>query len=342
MHFMVILTLISGLANAQDEVCPGQFALSEWREAMDAVDDAITSGNGTLAQRILDDVHGVMRCTAEVVTPADLGRYARQMSVVAFYAQDDEDAVAWALLARKIQGDTSVSAGLESYEQMLQTLPTAAVGGTEDKALVFPKKGAVLFDGRLSSEARALVSVPHLLQVVDKSGVATLTMWQDGAAFPEDLLGTPTSISTPKWYTEPPLPSGSDAVAEAAPVEEVPVEEVPVDEASVEAPVIDETLRFEHEKAVKECAWQGDVRKAWATGGAVYVNKESWSVRTDDERLAFGVVLRSCGEFRAHRRLNKWRAAKKSFSFKARTYREAMVEALKTPEPARKKRKSKK
>jgi len=365
---MIWLLLVSQ-AQGQEEVCGGTFAVGEFQEAIDAVDDAIADGNGTLAVRILDDVYDAMRCVGGLVHPDDLGRMARQTSFVAFYAQDFEEAEAWAILARDTLGgepwpeDYPIT---DPYLDMLDALPDIRIGGPENAGFEIPKKGAALLDGRFAPAPEAAVGVPHLLQIADKSATPVWTGWVDGMAFPEEQLGYPNTASPPKWYVEPaapaPLPEEVIAEPEPAPDPDPAIEPVPTPEP-VAAPVAEPepvaepvaepepvvepepqpasttvstpVLVFDDASATRSCAWKNDPKRATATGKTVSINKHNYNVKTASEQAAFKKVLRSCGEFRAARRFIRWRQAKAKLAFDARSFRESMLKAILTDEPKR-------
>ena len=70
----------------------------------------------------------------------------------------------------------------------------------------------------------------------------------------------------------------------------------------------------------------------------VTVDGVDYAVASEADRSSFRAVLRSCGEFRAARRLSRW-AAKRGAPFSgAGAEKRAMVAALLTPEPRRKRR----
>ncbi len=345
-------------AIAQEEVCGGTFAVAEFSEAIEAVDEAITEANGALARRILDDVYDAMRCVGGLIEPEDLGHYARQTSFVAFYAQDFEEASAWAQLADETLGGDPWPDELPitaPFQDLLDELPEARLGGPENAGFLVPKKGAALVDGRFAESPEASVGVPHLLQIADKSATPVHTSWVDGMAFPESQLGNPTTVTPPKWYEEPPLPAPQpmpdaepdppeepaiadadpDPTEAAPPTEEPPTEELPTEEPSpTKAPRTKPILAFDEASATRSCDWK-KARHVSATGRTVTINRHTYDVRTTTEQALFRKTLRTCGEFRATRRFNRWREAKSKLAFDARSHRDSMVKAILTDEPKR-------
>ena len=102
--WMVVLTAIGmaapGHAHAEEPACFGTFVMSEWRVAMDAVDRAVQNGKVALAEKILTQIYDAVPCVDERIRSHDLGRYARQMSVVAHLGQDLDESAQWAQLAQ--------------------------------------------------------------------------------------------------------------------------------------------------------------------------------------------------------------------------------------------------
>lgn len=336
MFALALLTAAAALA--YEEPCMGVFVRSELVEALDAVEAAVADGNGALAQRILDDVTEAMRCADFLVAPADLGRLARDVSVVAFYAQDYEEMIRWAHLGDATLGGAPWPERLvvpERYDVLLADLEAPELVRAEPGGVLPPKGGGVFLDGRWIDTAEAAVGSQHLVQVVDKKGVVQRTQWQDGPAFPDALVRIPTSLEPPDWYVEPPAPPPLEIAVEP----EVAAPE-PVVAAPEVAPVaaIEPELDFREERAQQDCPWKGVPRNAWATSRRVGVNRQTFSVRTAAEQEVFREVLRACSEFRAARRFTRWRAARRKLSLDASRYRRGMVRALEEPEPVRKKR----
>lgn len=336
----LLLPWLSGAAWSQVEACPGALPLLEWREAMTAVDSALATLDGARADRILDDMVYELRCLREVVSPEDVGRMARQVSLVAFYAQDNDELRYWGLLARETVGDGPWPDGLtvpERYFALVADLPAPKTSRSEG-GLRVPRGGGALLDGFLVLEPEATVGVQHLFQIADKHGEVLDTVWQTGPAFPEDwTTDAPTQLEVPKWYVAPPEraplavpepePEPIDA-PEPEPESEEPMAEEPV----VEAPPV---LRFDGDARTAECPWRVDPRVVEASGREIRVNKHVYPLRSAEEQVAFKALLRSCGEFRAVRRFTRWRDARGHWFAGASGYKAEMIEALLTEEPKR-------
>ena len=300
---------LSTPAQAQQEACQGTFLVEEWREGMDAVDRALSDGKGGLAQKILDQIYEALRCAAERVDPDDVGRFAQQMSVSAFSAQDFDDATRWAQLANATLGADSWPAELprtDAYRQMQVGLAEPQVSGPEGRGLAVPNKGAFLIDGRLALRAEAAVSVPHFIQSADKSGQVLWARWIDGAAFPDELLGDSGVAAVPNWYVDP---DAEERVKQ--PVGIIETAPTPASDSD-EAP---------------QCPWRA-VKNASVEASAVTINKTVYNVRSDVAQMGFLDILYSCEEFEAAGRFQKWRAARAINPFEGSMDRDAMIKAL--------------
>src|SRR5688500_15376154 len=142
-----MLLLLAATARAQTEVCAGPLPLAEWEEAMDQVDAALVALDGARADRILDDLVHELRCLDALAPPAAIGRLARQISLVAFFAQDPDELAHWALLARDTSGGAPWPDGVpvpERYLALVAELPAPQLGRLDDRGLAVPKGGGAL------------------------------------------------------------------------------------------------------------------------------------------------------------------------------------------------------
>lgn len=321
--------LLVTVAVAQEEVCGGILPRSEYDEALEAVDLAIADGSGARADRILDDVHEALPCADFVLSPADVGRLARQEALLAFYQQDRVQLELWWLLARETGVTSTERWSLpDTFADLVDGFSDREPAALDGQGLRPPKKGGVLLDGRLVLEPVASPGVPHLVQVVDKHGAPIRTAWQDGIAFDPDLLGTPTSLSVPRWYDEPPT------------VAPEPVATAPVaPEPAAPEPAATEPVAVRFDDALDaDCPWKGSPRKVEVSRREIGVNRKTFPIGTPEEQLALAKTLRTCGEYRAARRFARWQEARgKPFSGAA-AHRDAMIDALLTDEPKRRRR----
>jgi len=347
---------------AQEEACGGVLREEELHDALDAAEAALVELNVDRADRILDDVVGVLRCVAAPLSPDDLGRLARPLAVVAFYDADPEELRSWTWLERDTVGGAWPEAALPvppAFHALRAELSEPPLVRAEGGWLP-PKKGAVLVDGRPSVWPEARSEVPHLLQMVDKKGRVVWSGWMLGADAPERWIDpSGGAVEVPRWVVSPPPPAPwGDGVASADPVPDPnpPEEAAPVgDGAAAAEPVSPEeaatapgdaqgeerSRRPRRTTAFMEvfpdCPWRRAPTKVTVQGTTVHVNRHSYPARTAPEVAELQRVFRQCGEFRAARRLARWAEARGAWfkGAEARKQRDAMVRVLLADEPTR-------
>lgn len=310
----------AAVAAAQEEPCPGQLRLSEVQEVLVAVSQALGALDGDRASHLLDEVHELTRCLAEVVDPETLGTYAANRSVVSFYEQDFEEARRWASLAVVTTGSATAGAvsGPERWWADYGAVEPEAVSAAG--AVAPPPGGLVVLDGRALTAPSAASATPHLLQVVDRHHRVSSSRWIDGTSFPADVLGEGGADTPPRWWTEPPGVSVVQGPP-PAPAGDPPGEVV-----------------FDGVVTTEGCPFGPDPQDVRARTGKVAIGDLVFPLRRDEDLAAFRSVLRTCGEFRAARRFVKWSTQRGTFSPR-KELRDAWVEALTTPEPRRNRKK---
>jgi alkylhydroperoxidase family enzyme len=138
-------------AFAQEEPCEGTLAVSEWRQALDAVEVSLGALDVDRADRILDDVVDSLRCLGEAADLEDLGRMARALAAVAYYDSDAAELASWTWLERDAVGGSwpqsfDVPAQFHVLRETLVEPPVARFDG----GWAPPKNGVVWLDGRPS------------------------------------------------------------------------------------------------------------------------------------------------------------------------------------------------
>lgn len=203
----MILALLAGLAAAQDFACPVIATQQEVDAALDAASKAIDDADVKKLHEQLNLAGPKMPCLDNAADRRSLARYGQLMSVASFLDQDEEAEIRWGLFARLIDPDVAWPASIASDHPLRQLLAEQQVppaGGPEGKALAPPKGGAIAVNGNWTVEATAFAEVPTLVQVFDASASPTTSYWQDGAAFPDWILGPPIPEWTPpKWTADP-------------------------------------------------------------------------------------------------------------------------------------------
>jgi len=350
---MMLLWL--GMAHAQVEVCTAQLRVDTWVEALDMVDHQLANKNVDLADRILDDVIDQLRCLESPAPPEALGRLARQVSVVAFYQVDHEEMASWTWLARDTVGAAPWPETLpvpERYHELAAQLVEPPMDTADGRRLQPPKRGGFVLDGRAIAEPQARSGVQHLLQVVDKKGRILEGHVQLGAAFPErwteagdgaiQVAGHLPQPATPTPWTDDAVAAAPEPQPEPAPQPEP--DPAPVDPTEPVEPAPPNTLSKGHSisredrpfsEVFPDCPWKAEPAKARVEGREVVVNRRRLPVGSRADVVATQKVFRTCGEFRAARRLGRWSDERRKLFASGTKYREAMLRVLVQPEPVR-------
>ena len=103
--------------------------------------------------------------------------------------------------------------------------------------------------------------------------------------------------------------------------------------AGPRGPVI--TVPRTFDEIFPECPWKAAPSKARVEGKLVIVNRKRHEVGSRDEVRATQDVFRSCGEFRAARRLGRWSDERRKLFKSGATHRDAMLRVLVAEEPRR-------
>jgi hypothetical protein len=200
--------LMTADAYAQEKLCAGTYSHQEWLGAMDQADGFLASFKLKEARVTIYAARELVPCLDAIAKPSHLGRYARQLALLEFLAQDEETSARWALLSRTAAPALPWPADIPDdhpFREAVSALETPSVTGPADKGLLIPKGGAAFLDGTPLNSPQALADVPHLYQVTDAAGVLVSAYWIDGGGFHEEALtvpGKPPRI--PKWWTPEP------------------------------------------------------------------------------------------------------------------------------------------
>lgn len=345
-----MILLLARLASAQEEACHGALPVEVWQEALEAIDGALADQRVAQADRVLDDVVDQLRCLEAVVAPTDLGHLARQVALVAFYNADEEERISWSWLARDTLGGTPWPDTLpapERFHALEAELPDRPLTLLEGQELAPPSKGAVVLDGWPLAVPEARSGVVHLVQAVDRRGEVVSGWLQLGADFePTWLAEGDARLEPPARLEVPPPPPPWTAPAvpvPAAPVEapddaeaidpgEAPTASAPPKAAPPPVPVATD-LPFG--EVFPDCPWRAAPARARIEGREVVVNRQRHPVGRPDDVLATQKVFRSCGEFRAARRLGRWADERRKLFRSGADHRDAMIRVLLADEPRR-------
>jgi hypothetical protein len=206
MSGLLTLLMAGGPALASEPGCGADFHDVNWFvEGMNKADAYITELRLDQSIQVLDELRGSVSCTADRLHPKHLARFGRLQAIVAFFDQDEMDMAYWGRLALKAPVPWPEAFGPEhAVRDAFSFIEPAGSAEVPSKLLAPPKGGAIVLDGELLRRPRAELEMPHFVQVFDKSGVITESLWIDGVAFPERLLADGEgALEVPKWFAAP-------------------------------------------------------------------------------------------------------------------------------------------
>lgn len=193
-------------AFAQTAVCT-PLSQADLRAGLDQVEAAMRRTALEKSMEASVALYDALECASEIIDPKDLARLARLRCEIAFWDQDEEQAISWCAFARTVHNLPWPSRLQEGHplRSAAEETEQPPIGEIPNKSLVISNGGLFLLDGRPAWEAKAYSEIPHFIQIVDKKQTVLLSKWIDGAAFPDDKLGPKLSGSPkiPKWFTAP-------------------------------------------------------------------------------------------------------------------------------------------
>lgn len=203
---------LAGAASA-DPTCTEPFPPQDWRLALTAMERAFEASDFDRATQLVAFTEARLPCLPEVVLPVDLARFAQAAAFAALSEGDGENGERWAslalLAAPGLPPPDWIPVSHTARVVLSTTTPPPAAGPTAASGVVglsFPGGGGAFLDGRFLPRAEAAPSVPHLRQIADRRGRVIDGTWQDGAAFPAELLRDyPEPPPAPTWYQPPAL-----------------------------------------------------------------------------------------------------------------------------------------
>jgi hypothetical protein len=202
-------SLFASLAAAQEEKCV-PLELSAFVEGLDRAEFAFEGGDSGEGTRLVDEFKAQMRCLTEIPTPAMVARLASLEALAGHFDQDPERSVRWARAAEWVVPG-HLWPGAVSADHLLRGLVTeegpAAIGEKGRHGFRVPENGAIVLSGRLVVDTDVAIDVPLFLQVCDGTGKVIRAEWQEGATFPEDLIGKEVPL-VPTWWTRE-IPPGA-------------------------------------------------------------------------------------------------------------------------------------
>ncbi len=215
----VLLAAISAPAAAQEPLCEQSFTVNRFIEGMNAVDEAVGAFELGQVSIILTELRKDLPCTKDRIHPNHLTRFGRQMALAGFFDQDDLAIAYWKGLAEGPLPWPESMPEDHPLRNALVEIDRGVIVDWEERGFVPQRNAALLFDARFATRPVAHVEEAHFVQILDRSGEATYSAWQDGAIFKEELLSDePVPLEAPKWFVESPAdldPSAMVAIDEA-------------------------------------------------------------------------------------------------------------------------------
>jgi hypothetical protein len=188
-------------AAAQEEGCTAIYTRDELTVALDEATRLVEKAEVSRALTVLRAAQTLLPCLNSLVDKKQLATFGRMMATASFYEQDEIAATRWGRMARSADPEQDEATLPPALVSMLDEAGDSAAGRfPAGKGLILPKGGAVFMNGRLVLKLEVRAEVPYLVQIFDGNGFPVRGHWQDGAAFPADLVGTPSPLRNPRWY----------------------------------------------------------------------------------------------------------------------------------------------
>ncbi len=206
---MLLLPLL-GAAWARDPSCPELYS-TQFSSLIDEADTAFASMEMERASAMLLGAEARIPCVIDVIPTPDMARYALRRAWVAALETDQGDVDRWLGLAKALDPSLPWPSYVPNGHPVRDAAAEMAappLTAVADKGLSLPTGGGAFLDGRFLTKPEAEPGVPHLLQVGDGSGYLVVSTWQDGLAFPPDVLGPPLAAdpTLPEWFGKPMKP----------------------------------------------------------------------------------------------------------------------------------------
>jgi hypothetical protein len=198
------LLLVWTEAQAQ-QACINPMSRIQLGAALGEVTDALEASELVEARTQLDAISERLPCLEQVVDQELFALYARSNAIVHFYGQDEEQAARWGqasrLAAPELAWDENAYPPDNPIRTLIETTPLPApetIGG----GLAAPKGGGVFLNGHFAPRPEVWPDIPVLVQVFDRNRALVKGWWQEGSAFPADLLTSRAEdLPPPTWWT---------------------------------------------------------------------------------------------------------------------------------------------
>lgn len=203
---LIASSLVGTVAHAQQEICSSTLTTEAIDGALDSVSQGLENGELTASKDTLKQLNKDFTCLAEPASRNQISRYAVMMSLTAFFEQDEGKATKFLGLALVAQDEPDYPEWLPEmhpYRYLVDEVELPPLGRVPG-GIAVPKKGGAFINGALTMLPEAYAEVPSLVQVFDGNKQYVQSYWQEGAAFPPDMIVTGGGpYKAPKWYDGP-------------------------------------------------------------------------------------------------------------------------------------------
>ncbi len=186
-----LILVAPSIASADHKDCSSVYTPQEFRGAISQAEEALGNVDMNGAVTLLTEAGQRILCLDSPVESSDIARFARDLSVLAFYGQDEFASTKYGNLARLADPNIASLKGMgpdHPYNVLMNEEELPPIGGPDDPSLEYPRGGAFYMNGKKVTEARAYAEVPMFVQVFDEHDVVIDAFWQDGAAFAPKYL----------------------------------------------------------------------------------------------------------------------------------------------------------
>ena len=194
-------------AHAVYEVC-NPYSLQDFRDQMSALQKALDEYDLNEARYQAETAEKQARCISEPVTPDDVGRFAVLRAQMYFLDSKTDNAAEWMLTKLSATGPAlSNDIGEEHpLRLVLRDIMIEDHGRVSAGQAVPPKKGIVLYNGRMIQDAASWDGVVGLVQVFDKKGTWVEGFWVSGSEWTGEVrsqyvASDAKAYNAPSWWT---------------------------------------------------------------------------------------------------------------------------------------------
>ena len=151
----------------------------------------------------LTTIHDKLECLSVVASREDFARYARAEATIGFLSQDEDRSLRWGRAAKFADPDGAWPVIIPEGHPVT-TLPDDVGpplwGSPDGKQFNGGRGDSIFANGVFIASPRLASEVPFLVQRFDRRERFVAAYWQDGAAFPDDVLEDgDAELEAPDW-----------------------------------------------------------------------------------------------------------------------------------------------